>query len=172
MIVFGISKQFGETPSDVIEKLLHLFNNQMRISVDASGIEQAQRFGKRDTDHKAVFCVFKSFKKKMEILSRARRLKGTGFAVVDDYPKEIIAKRRKMYAPLRYYREKGRYAVLRYDTLYVEGMPYQFYNGTYIRNMKYRHKVVEKYAKYNKSIHAAQYARKVQPNNDDDYGCW
>ncbi|KAH3801049.1 hypothetical protein DPMN_154693 [Dreissena polymorpha] len=59
-----------------------------------------------------------------EIVRRQwKHLNGTGFNVFEQFPPDVVAKRRKLLPKMKEEREKGKRSWIAYDTLYVNGRP-------------------------------------------------
>lgn len=59
-----------------------------------------------------------------EIVRRARTiLKGTGFLINEQFPKEIADRHRQLLPKMRQATRDGKSAWISYDTLYIEGRP-------------------------------------------------
>lgn len=62
--------------------------------------------------------------KHREIVRRARTiLKGTGFLINEQFPKEIADRHRQLLPKMRQATRDGKSAWISYDTLYIEGRP-------------------------------------------------
>ncbi|KAL3969407.1 suppressor of tumorigenicity protein 14 [Sarotherodon galilaeus] len=68
-----------------------------------------------------IVAKFGHFKQKEHVKSRGRELKGTDFSVNDQFPKEILERRRVLFPIRRGFIQKGSRAVIAVDRLYVDG---------------------------------------------------
>ncbi len=68
---------------------------------------------------------FGYFKQKEQVKSRGRELKGTDFSVNDQFPKEILERRKILFPIRRSLIQKGSRAVIAVDRLYVDGQLYR-----------------------------------------------
>ncbi|KAL3972575.1 adenylate kinase [Sarotherodon galilaeus] len=68
-----------------------------------------------------IVAKFGHFKQKEQVKSRGRELKGTDFSVNDQFPKEILERRRVLFPIRRGFIQKGSRAVIAVDRLYVDG---------------------------------------------------
>ena len=57
------------------------------------------------------------YKEKEEIMKRALKLKDTGFFIRENYSKETISIRKRLWEEMKKLRKKGKYAVLKYDKI-------------------------------------------------------
>ncbi|KAL3973955.1 proto-oncogene serine/threonine-protein kinase Pim-1 [Sarotherodon galilaeus] len=72
-----------------------------------------------------IVAKFGHFKQKEQVKSRGRELKGTDFSVNDQFPKEILERRRVLFPIRRGFIQKGSRAVIAVDRLYVDGQLYR-----------------------------------------------
>ncbi|KAL3993510.1 polymeric immunoglobulin receptor [Sarotherodon galilaeus] len=72
-----------------------------------------------------IVAKFGHFKQKEQVKSRGRELKGTDFSVNDQFPKEILERRRVLFPIRRGFIQKGSRAVITVDRLYVDGQLYR-----------------------------------------------
>ena len=56
-------------------------------------------------------------KEKEEIMNQAFKLKDTGFYIREDYSKETISVRKKLWEDVKNLCKKGKYAVLKYEKI-------------------------------------------------------
>ena len=59
------------------------------------------------------------------MLSKAKNLRGTNFAVARDFPKEIVEKRKLLVPISKDAKKSGQDANLVYDKLYINGQLYR-----------------------------------------------
>lgn len=118
LIFFGVDekeKYYNELETNI----LNLINNDMHIPCGKSNIESVRRLGKKESKIRPVVVTFTTLGKKIEILKNKKSLAEKSFYVKEDFPKEILNKRRELQTQLKKERENGKYAVLRYDKLIV-----------------------------------------------------
>jgi hypothetical protein len=58
----------------------------------------------------------------VRILANARKLKGTGIAVSQQFPEEIVSVRKRLYQEMKKARDVGRKFKLVRDKLYIDGI--------------------------------------------------
>ncbi|KAL4008902.1 hypothetical protein ACER0C_002754 [Sarotherodon galilaeus] len=68
-----------------------------------------------------IVAKFGHFKQKEQVKSRGRELKGTDFSMNDQFPKEILERRRVLFPIRRGFIQKGSRAVIAVDRPYVDG---------------------------------------------------
>ena len=63
-----------------------------------------------------------NFKDKERILKYAKYLKNTGIFINEDFSKETIEKRKKLWEDVIKLRKEGKYAILKYDRIYSRNL--------------------------------------------------
>ncbi|KAI5753354.1 hypothetical protein M8J77_026134 [Diaphorina citri] len=122
LIIFGLEQEEEEDPTMLEEKLLQLFKEKLNIKVETFEIDFIKRFGKAK-DKKPIVVGLTTWKRKISILTQTPKLKGTNIVIKEDFPKDVIEIRKKLYPQMKTYREQNRKAILKYDKLYVDGKP-------------------------------------------------
>ena len=122
LIFYNIKENDGENTTEVIHSLLEShfgIENAKAVKIDRS-----HRMG-RKLQHarkpRAIIAKFNYFQDKQKILTNARKLKGTGIAVSEQFPEEIMIARKRLYPELKKAREEGKRFKLVRDKLYIDG---------------------------------------------------
>ena len=68
---------------------------------------------------RAIIAKILNFEDKELILTNARKLKGTGVFIHEDFSRETVVIRQKLWEEVKQLREKGKYAVLKYDKIFT-----------------------------------------------------
>ena len=114
-----IRESEGETWNDSEEKVKKLLKAVLKIDRNID-IERAHRTGsKRNDRRRTIVLKLLNFKDKEDILSKARLLKGTGIFVNEDFAKETREKRKLLWEEVKKHRIEGKYAVIKYDRVFV-----------------------------------------------------
>ncbi len=109
LIFYNISEKKDENVKEIIhdmlEKQLGLEKAKENIKID-----HAHRLGKniRSSKPRAIVCKFNYYPDKEQILANARKLKGTGIAVSEQFPDEIMKVRKRLYPVLKKAKQEGR----------------------------------------------------------------
>ena len=96
--------------------------------VDDISFERVHRIGKSspiESKPRPLIAKFTYPKDKEFVLSQAKNLRDTKFAVALDFPKEIMDKRKLLLPTLKDAKKKGHIATLVYDKLYINGQLYR-----------------------------------------------
>jgi vacuolar-type H+-ATPase subunit I/STV1 len=135
-LIFGnIEESPGEKPQDTEQKIRSFLHEKLHIAqsiVDSIKIERAHRMGP-PTNHntvstaskkpRRVVCKFNLFTDRELIRKSSNQLRGTDFYIAEQFPPEIVAKRRQLSSKLKEARDQGKKAWISYDTLYIDGKP-------------------------------------------------
>lgn len=118
LLFFGVPEKENYY-SELENNILHLIISDMQISCGKSNIEAVRRLGKKDNKIRPVVVTFTTMGKKIEILRKKKELTDKSYYVKEDFPKEVLNKRRELQTQLMKERESGKYAILKYDKLIV-----------------------------------------------------
>ena len=80
---------------------------------------------------RSIVAKFTRFKEREYVRKQWKTLEGSNYNVYEQFPKEVVEKRRRLQTKVREHRSKGDTAWIAYDTLYVNGRPVreQGYDG-------------------------------------------
>ena len=81
--------------------------------------------GKRPDAHRPRPIVAKFEHYQQKVGGRGRELRGTDFSVNDQFPKEILERRRVLFPIQRKFMEGGSRAVIAVDKLFINGQLYR-----------------------------------------------
>jgi len=120
----GVSREEPEVTEKVLRKFLH---EKMKIAqdlVDRMSFERVHRMNGGDPDRpKQLIAKFTLFKDRELVRKQWKTLLDTNFYVNEQFPREIVDKRKKLQPRAKAAREEGKKAWLSYDTLYIDGKP-------------------------------------------------
>ncbi|KAL0161314.1 hypothetical protein M9458_045039, partial [Cirrhinus mrigala] len=106
-------KTYLKLPEDTVENIC--FERVHRLGAKKPGAPRPR----------PIVAKFGYFKQKEQVKSRGRELKGTDFSVNDQFPKEILERRKVLFPIRRSLIQKGSRAVIAVDRLYVDGRLYR-----------------------------------------------
>ena len=66
---------------------------------------------------RSIVAQLLNYEDKETIVANARKLKGTGVYINEDFSRETVIIRQKLWEEVKALREKGKYAVLQYDRI-------------------------------------------------------
>nr|XP_037289276.1 uncharacterized protein LOC119182480 [Rhipicephalus microplus] len=119
LLVFGVKEGSPESESDLkVSVVDNIFGKKLNVHVKT--IERIHRLGKQRPGHiRPVIMRFYDFKEKDAILRNCSKLKGTSISVSNDYSKETVAVRKKLWDSAAADRGSGKKVSLVYDKLKV-----------------------------------------------------
>ena len=115
----GIDEVNGETWDDTEERVLDLLEN--RLQINNVRIERAHRIfrkGKNSTKPRSIIIKLLDYKDKKLILDNAKKMKGSGVYIYEDFSAETMAIRNDLWPEVKRLRDAGKFAILKYDKIY------------------------------------------------------
>lgn len=125
-LVFGNIEEARSGEQEDAEKVLRNFLiNKMKVAKELANeiqFDRVHRMGDRmnGRDRKIV-AKFTLFKEREMVRTSWKSLDNTKYFVHEQYPKEVVEKRKALIPKLKEARNKGQRAWLSYDTLYIDG---------------------------------------------------
>ncbi|CAG5019737.1 unnamed protein product [Parnassius apollo] len=117
LIFFGVEE--GEKSyNDLENAILHIINKCFGFNFE-NGLESVRRIGKKGEIIRPVVVTFSTMGFKLKIQQNQKCLKGTPYYVKQDFPKEVLKKRKELQPQLKVEREAGNTAFIKYDKLIV-----------------------------------------------------
>jgi hypothetical protein len=127
----GVPEIPNEKPADT-EQILrkHLCDNLKLAKeiVDGIKIERAHRIGSQGSDpnkryNRKIVCMFSYFKDREHVRRQRFNLNGTSFYLHEQFPPEVVNKRRRLIPLLKKAKDEHKEAWISYDTLFIDGKP-------------------------------------------------
>ena len=114
----GIVEDYDETWEVTEKKVQSMFINNLNL--DDIKIERPHRMGRgQDGKIRTVIIKLLSYKDKLDILKNAKKLKGTGYYINEDFSYETTMIRKELWEEVKQLRLKGIYSILKYDRIYM-----------------------------------------------------
>ena len=137
IIIHGVHETAKET-YQVTEQLVKKFMTE-QLKMDQSVVQNIQlarvhRIGKpkgAKDKHRPIVAKLAVSKDKSTIMARGRELKGSTFSITDQFPPEIMKRRRLLYPVMSEARKSGKTTRLIVDKLYIDGALYRNSQMTY-----------------------------------------
>ena len=112
----GIPEHEGESWADSEKKVTDVFSNNMGIK-DLK-FERVHRTGRKvEGKHRAIVLKLNSYKDKENILQKRKFLKGTDIYVNEDFCKDTVEVRKKLWEQVKKLRGEGKIAYLNYRSI-------------------------------------------------------
>ena len=126
-LVFGNISETKPEIEDAESVLRNFLSEKMKIAqslVDSFKFERVHRMGPRSPNQcRKIVAKFTYFKQRELVRKQWKTLQGTPYFVTEQFPKEVMDKRRKLVPLMKEYKKEGKRAWITYDTLYVDGKP-------------------------------------------------
>ncbi|XP_029844350.2 uncharacterized protein LOC115327481 [Ixodes scapularis] len=129
LIIHGIKCDVNETADQLKEKVCtNIFST--KLQVDVSTVERIHRLGRNQgTRPRPVIMSFRDYNEKMSILTNAKKLKGSGVFINEDYSYELRQIRKKLWDSSQADRDRGDKVTLSYNKLKINNVTYQWDNN-------------------------------------------
>lgn len=133
IIFFGIEEN-DRSYEELENKIIQIINTDLKTDCNKNEIEMARRMGKRTTGKiRPIVVTLTTYGKKNSIYKNKHLLKNNNVYIKEDYPKQILEKRRELQHQVQQERDNGKIAYLKYDRLIVRGAN----NSTESQNKEY-----------------------------------
>ncbi|KAM7306031.1 uncharacterized protein ISCGN_015927 [Ixodes scapularis] len=129
LLVFGLLEENGESESTLKAAVVDtLFRETLGVQVQT--VERIHRLGKKKPGSpRPVILGFYDSREKEQVLRNCRKLKGSQIRISNDYPKEIVEVRKKLWASASVDRNNGKRVTLVHDKLKVNDQFYVWDHG-------------------------------------------
>ena len=121
--VDGIEEDENETWENTEDKLRSFLYDELEITnqlyiVRAHRVRRREgvKFNSNNTP-RTIVAKFLDYKEKEEVMRRRYKLKDTTYSVREDFSKETVEIRKKLWEQVKKFREDGKYAVIKYDKI-------------------------------------------------------
>jgi hypothetical protein len=131
LIFGGIKEEKNEKPEETERILRNHLKEKLNMAeeyVKSLQIERAHRMGVQGHDERSfcnrkIVCKFTYFKDREFVRSKRKLLEKTPYFLHEQFPPEVVQKRRSLFPKLKKAREENKTAWIAYDTLFVDGKP-------------------------------------------------
>ena len=125
-VVFtNIPEKERERNDETEVKLREVFVEKMQVAEDLARktvFERVHRMGpKNQAGNRKIVAKFHEYKEKEFIKRQGKALKGSGCYVNEQFPIDVVEKRRKLIPKMRTARQEGKNAWISNETLYIDG---------------------------------------------------
>ncbi|XP_047519804.1 SUN domain-containing protein 2-like [Pieris napi] len=118
LVMFGVEES-ENTYFELENIIVNIINNFFEFQCDKNNIELVRRLGKKGDNIRPVVITFNSMSYKINILKKKSCLENTQYYIKEDYPIEVLNRRKELQVQLQKEKEKGYTAFIRYDKLIV-----------------------------------------------------
>lgn len=133
LVFSGIPEHPDEDPETSVREFLQHQLKIPRASVEAIRFHRVHRLGGRKPDNRRprpIVAKFERYKEKEQVRRKGPELRGTDFGLNDQFPREILDRRRVLFQIRKRFREDGSRAVVAVDKLFVNGQLYRDQEST------------------------------------------
>ncbi|KOB70157.1 Endonuclease-reverse transcriptase, partial [Operophtera brumata] len=118
ILVFGLEEK-EKSSLELLQVVQDTIKADLKIALETSDVSKIHRIGAiKENKIRPVLIAFTNSWKRSEIVKMRRSLKQV--YVTEDFPKEVLEKRRELLPKLKEERAKGNFAYIRYDQLIVK----------------------------------------------------
>lgn len=119
LILFGVAEN-ERSYWDLEKEVLNILNSIHNIKCDSNSIEYLRRIGKKGEKVRPIVVTFITMGLKIKILKNKKMLEqSTPYYIKEDFPPEILSKRKELQKEVNKEREQGRLAIIKYDKIVI-----------------------------------------------------
>ncbi|CAG5013854.1 unnamed protein product [Parnassius apollo] len=118
LLIFGVSED-EKSYWDLEEKVIDIINNVINIKCDSNGIECVRRLGKKGEKVRPIVITLTTMGLKIKIQKNKKKLIPTPYYIKEDFPPEILSKRKELQMEVSKEREQGKLAIIKYDKIVI-----------------------------------------------------
>lgn len=119
LVFFGIEEK-EKSYNELQTNITNFINERFNITLEARDIQGLKRIGKRGDRPRPIIITFVTLGQKIHILKQKRVLKDTQFYLKEDFPKQILEKRKELLEQAKIEKEKGNNVRIQYDKLVIQ----------------------------------------------------
>lgn len=118
LVFFGI--QETETSYASLETMfINWIEKYFFIKLSRTDIQEIKRIGKKIERPRPIVVTFSTLGTKIELIKNKRVLKDTPYYFKEDFPRQVLEKRRELQEQLKSEKEKGNLVKIKYDKLVI-----------------------------------------------------
>ncbi|XP_061895035.1 uncharacterized protein LOC133644518 isoform X2 [Entelurus aequoreus] len=128
LVFAGIPEKTEEDPEETIKSFME---HQLKLPADTIRnitFHRVHRLGAKKPENRRprpIIAKLEHFKQKERVRNQGRELKGSNFSINDQFPKEILDRRRHLFPLRKKFITEGRRAVIAVDKLFLNGQLYR-----------------------------------------------
>ncbi|CAH1106422.1 unnamed protein product [Psylliodes chrysocephalus] len=124
LIIYGLPEEEEENQYFLINAILNLTNNTLKVSLHTGEINNIYRIGKKNSNSRPVLLSLISYLKKKEILNNCTNLRGTSIKIVKDLIEEDRKEKRILLENLKIARNGNKKTYIKGLKLFIGEVPY------------------------------------------------
>ncbi|GBP46897.1 hypothetical protein EVAR_37801_1 [Eumeta japonica] len=118
LIFFGVEEN-EKSYHSLEEIILDIIRNYLKIRCDDNCIEYVRRLGKKGEKIRPIVVTLHTMGLKIKIQKNKKKLETTSYYIKEDYPLDVLIKRKELHVKAEREREQGRKAIIKYDKLII-----------------------------------------------------
>lgn len=118
IVFFGI-KEYETSYTNLQDNITHFINERFSMNLDHRDIQEVKRIGKKGDRPRPLIVTFTTLGLKINILKKKGALKDTEYYLKEDYPQQVLEKRRELQGQIKEEQEKGNKVKIKYDKLVI-----------------------------------------------------
>lgn len=167
LVIFGVEE--GEKSyHELEEKIIRIINTNFKVQYDSNNFEAIRRIGKKDVKIRPIIISFSTIGLKLRIQKNGKCLRGTQYYIKEDYPLEVLKKRKELQTQLKIEKDQGKTAFIKYDKLIVIDNKNTSRQYTNKRSLPVSPEMPNLNNKQNKQTNT-QHSKKNKPTNIKDF---
>lgn len=121
LLIFGVPEKEKETLKDLEIKTMEIARI-MKVDLKLEEVDYISRMGKNRTEGKnrPIIVSLTTLRRKIEMISNKKELKGTDYYIKEHFTKDIVDKRKTLMEEATKLRKEGKYAIVKFDKLIVK----------------------------------------------------
>lgn len=120
VVFFGL-EETEISYSDLEKNIINFIKERFSINLDLRDIQEIKRIGKKGERPRPIIVTFTTLGTKINIFKRSTLLKNTSYYIKEDYPQNILERRKELQEQAQIEKEKGNSVIIKYDKLIVLG---------------------------------------------------
>lgn len=118
IVFFGI-KEIETAYFNLEILILNFIKEHFSQELDRRDIQEVRRIGKKGERPRPITVTFCTLGTKINLFKNRNALKNTGYYITEDFPQNILEKRKELQEQARIEREKGNLVKIKYDKLVI-----------------------------------------------------
>lgn len=118
IVLFGLEEK-ESSYSDLENSIINFIDKHFRIKLEKRDLQAITRIGKKGERPRPITVTFTTLGMKIGIFKQKSLLNNTEYYIKEDYPKNILEKRKELQERVKLEKEKGNKAIIKYDKLIV-----------------------------------------------------
>lgn len=118
IVFFGI-KEIETSYFNLEILILNFIKEHFSQELDRRDIQEVRRIGKKGERPRPITVTFCTLGTKINLFKNRNALKNTGYYITEDFPQNILEKRKELQEQARIEREKGNLVKIKYDKLVI-----------------------------------------------------